>query len=167
MKCMLCARTALFLFLARVRLGRRLRRAVSSTLLLTMLGCRFGFPQTTNSPVDRNATYYVDSISGNDVNSGTSQQKAWKTLGKVNAMTFSPGDHILFKSGEKWSGQLWPKGSGTKQHPIVIDKYGGEMNPIINGGGEAEDAVLLKNQEYWEINNLEVTNTGPTPRVRR
>jgi hypothetical protein len=109
----------------------------------------------------------VNSASGDDHNSGASLSEAWKTLGKVNAMTFTPGDRILFKSGEKWTGQLWPKGSGTGQHPIVIDKYDGKAKPIINGDGVAEDTVLLKNQEYWEINNLEVTNTGSTPGVRR
>src|SRR6267378_7002251 len=113
------------------------------------------------------STYYVDSLSGYDTYAGTSTNTPWKTLGKLNATAFAPGDHILFKSGGKWTGQLWPKGSGTEQHPIVIDKYGGEVNPIINGNGEAEDAVLLRNQQYWEVNNLEVTNTGSTSRTRR
>lgn len=112
-------------------------------------------------------TYYMDSLSGNDSDAGTSTHTPWKSLSKLNATTFASGDHILFKSGATWTGQLWPKGSGTEQHPIVIDKYGGEAKPIINGNGAAEDAVLLKNQEYWEINNLEVTNTGSTPGTRR
>ena len=112
-------------------------------------------------------TYYVDSTSGNDDDSGTSLSTAWKTLARVNATVFSPGDRILFKSGSTWTGQLWPKGSGTERQPIMIDKYGGEPKPVINGNGKAEDAVLLKNQEYWEIRSLEVTNTGTSPGVRR
>src|SRR5262249_8788975 len=43
----------------------------------------------------------------------------------------------------------------------------GEAKPLINAAGAAEDAVLLKNQEYWEIHNLEITNTGPETAVRR
>jgi hypothetical protein len=109
----------------------------------------------------------VDSKSGNDGFNGASIATAWKTLTKVNATTFHPGDHILFHSGSVWSGQLWPKGSGTQQHPIVIDKYGGDVLPLINGAGLAEDAVLLKNQEYWEIRSLAITNTGSTPTARR
>jgi hypothetical protein len=112
-------------------------------------------------------SYYVNSVAGDDRNSGAAPDDAWQTLSKVNATTFAPGDRILFKSGGKWTGRLWPKGSGTEEHPIVIDKYGGETKPVINANGEAEDAVLLKNQEYWEINNLEVTNTGSTPGTRR
>jgi hypothetical protein len=115
----------------------------------------------------RQRTYFVDSLAGDDKNGGATAASPWKSLSRVNATTFSGGDRILFKSGGEWTGQLWPKGSGSEQHPILIDKYGGEAKPIINGSGEAEDAVLLKNQEYWEINNLEVTNTASTPGTRR
>ena len=111
--------------------------------------------------------YYVDSSTGDDANPGTSPSHPWKTLAKMNATTFAPGDHILFKSGGTWTGQLWPKGSGKEGRPIVIEKYGGDAKPVINAAGQAEDALLLKNQEYWEINNLELTNTGDKPGLRR
>jgi hypothetical protein len=112
-------------------------------------------------------TYYVDASTGHDEAPGTSAATSWKTLAKVNATTFQPGDRILFHSGSSWSGQLWPKGSGNSEDPIVIDKFGGDALPIINGAGLAEDAVLLKNQEYWEIRNLEITNTGAERALRR
>lgn len=112
-------------------------------------------------------TYYVDSVAGNDAGPGTSAVKAWRTLDKVNATTFSGGDRILFKSGAKWTGQLWPKGSGTESAPIVIDKFGGEAKPAINGAGLTDNTLLLKNQQYWEINNLEITNSGAIPALRR
>lgn len=55
------------------------------------------------------------------------------------------------------------KGSGTADAPIKIDKYGGDALPVINGMGidrgmNYSGAVHLRNQEYWEIRNLEVTN---------
>jgi hypothetical protein len=112
-------------------------------------------------------TYYVDSRGGNDATDGTTQSTAWKSLAKVNATLFLPGDRILLKSGSVWKGQLWPKGSGVEGRPIVVDMYGGGVKPIIEGSGLAEDAVLLKNQEYWEIQNLEITNTGTSAATRR
>jgi hypothetical protein len=112
-------------------------------------------------------TFYVDSARGSDGNSGSSASEPWRTLAKVNSTIFHPGDRILFRSGAAWSGQLWPKGSGNPEHPIVVDKYGGDPMPVINGSGLAEDALLLKNQEYWEIRNLEVTNTGTERALRR
>jgi len=113
------------------------------------------------------ATYYVDSRGGNDSNAGTSPATAWKTLEKLNATTFLAGDRILLKSNSAWQGQLWPKGSGVEGKPITVGIYGGGVKPVINGEGQVEDAVLLKNQEYWEIEDLEITNTGPQRAERR
>lgn len=111
--------------------------------------------------------YYIDSENGNDTNSGTSESSAWKTLDKVNSVVFEPGDNILFKSGGMWTGRLKPQGSGAEGAPIKIDKYGGDVKPIINGSGSnildgynEGCTILLYNQEYWEIRNLEITNTS-------
>lgn len=111
--------------------------------------------------------YYVDSRSGNDANAGTSPAAAWKTLTKVNATTFQPGDTIFLKADSAWDGQLWPKGSGQAGHPIRLGKYAEGANPLIRGNGAAEDALLLKNQEYWEIRDLEITNSGASRAIRR
>ncbi|MEI7026629.1 carboxypeptidase regulatory-like domain-containing protein [Paenibacillus sp. y28] len=106
-------------------------------------------------------TYYVDAASGNDNNAGTMEAAAWRTLDKVNATTFQPGDRILLRSGQSWTGQLWPKGSGSDGQPIIIDQYGSGAKPKIEGQGLVSDAVLLFNQEYWEIHNLDVSNAAP------
>ena len=140
-------------------------------LLLAWLALTGGASSVGSNAVSAHAAgggadYYVNCGSGSDSNSGTSPAAAWKSLDKVNATTFHPSDRLLFKSGCSWTGQLWPKGSGAAEHPILIDHYGGDVLPAINGAGLAEDAVLLKNQEYWEIRNLVITNTGSTPGVR-
>ncbi len=110
------------------------------------------------------ATYYVDP-SGNDSNNGISASTPWKTLDKVNSTTFQPGDTILFKAGGTWTGTLHPLGSGSSSAQITIDMYGTGNKPIIAGNG-ATNAVLLDGQEYWTINNLEVTNTASDRAVR-
>ncbi|MFD0670687.1 LamG-like jellyroll fold domain-containing protein [Cohnella sp. GCM10027633] len=112
-------------------------------------------------------TYYVDSAGGNDANAGTSANAAWQSLAKVNGTTFQPGDRILFKAGSSWTGQLWPKGSGTSAKPIVIDKYGTGAKPAFHGAGQVQETVKLYNQQYWEINNLEITNTAAQRATRR
>ncbi|WP_173112098.1 CARDB domain-containing protein [Paenibacillus qinlingensis] len=126
-----------------------------------MLSCCLFVLLTTDTTYAAGTNYYVDDINGNNTYEGTSEQTAWKTLAKVNGTTFQPGDHILFKSGGSWSGQLHPLGSGTDGSPIIIDQYGTGNKPIINGGGILNTgAVFLYNQQYWEINNLEITNKG-------
>ena len=119
------------------------------------------------------AAYYVDSAFGNDSNSGTVTNAAWQSVAKVNATTFAPGDFIRFKAGQSWNGPLNPKGSGTAGNPIVIDRYGAGGKPLINGNGvngtgtTGGGAVFLFNQEYWEINNLEVINDAASDGERR
>jgi Right handed beta helix region len=111
--------------------------------------------------------HYVDANTGNDANSGATAAAAWRTLQKVNSTTFQPGDSILFKAGSAWDGQLWPKGSGSPGHAIRIGRYGEGTKPLIRGNGTVEDAILLKNQQYWEIEDLEVTNSGGPEAIRR
>lgn len=128
-------------------------RSICLTMLLFLMGTAL-YAASASA-----ATYYVDSVSGNDSNSGTGMNSAWKSLTKVNAVTFQPGDEILLKRGGSWTGTLWPKGSGNSSSPIVIDQYGAGNSPLINGNGN-EAAVYLYNQQYWEIKNLEITNNN-------
>lgn len=110
---------------------------------------------------ENTSAYYVDP-DGDDTNNGTSPNKAWQTLTKVNGHAYNPGDSILFKKDGIWYGQLMPIGSGRSGNPIVIDQYGlGAGKPTIDALGTTDNdgAVLrLYNQEYWEINNLNLTN---------
>ena len=119
-----------------------------------------GMGSTNNGAVI--PTYYIDSISGNDMNDGHSPTTAWQSIAKVNTTNFSPGDSILFKCGCTWSGtQLHPLGSGIIGKPIVVSKYGTGNLPIINGNTATqhnENAVYLYNQEYFTISDLEITN---------
>ncbi|HJZ40321.1 MAG TPA: hypothetical protein VJ203_08140, partial [Bacteroidales bacterium] len=51
--------------------------------------------------------YYV-SASGNDNNSGTSANQAWRSTGRVAQETsqLDPGDSILFRRGDTFYGSL-------------------------------------------------------------
>lgn len=131
--------------------------AIIAILLVSTLG----LPGSSDKAYAANTTYYVDSAAGSDSASGTSTSTAWKTLTKVNAVTFQPGDKILFKKGGSWNGQLHPLGSGSAGNPITIDAYGSGSRPLINGGSIASGAaVYLVNQQYWVIQNLEITNNS-------
>ena len=107
-------------------------------------------------------TYHVDSQSGQDTNDGLSPASAWRSLTKVNETTFGPGDRILFKAGTRYSGQLAPKGSGSAAKPVLVGIYGGTEKPVVAAEGKYPEALLLKNQEHWEVDGLELTNLGPT-----
>ena len=101
-------------------------------------------------------TYYVDCASGDDASDGTTPATAWQTTAKINSVTFGPGDAILFKRGTQCPGALWPKGAGAADAPIVLGSYGSGPLPVI-AGGDSEVTLKLSDQEYWHVQDLEVT----------
>jgi hypothetical protein len=90
----------------------------------------------------------------------------WRTIESINALDLKPGDRLLLRAGCRWKGTLRPKGSGTKDRVISIDRFGEGANPAIDGIG-SETALLLYNQEFWDISNLELTNDAPAAGLRR
>ena len=113
-----------------------------------------------------NSAYYIDSQMGSDRAEGRSEQRAWQTLANVNALTFEPGDKVLFKSGGSWVGPLQLKGAGTEGNPIQVGRYGEGKAPLIAGEGNANAAVVLQNGSHWVVEDLEVTNTIPNGKRR-
>ena len=115
------------------------------------------------------ADYHVDQRAGNDAHDGRSPSQAWRSLARVNATTFVPGDRILLRAGRGWEGEsLQPRGSGTLAAPIVLDRYGEGPAPALHGRGRVPWVLGLENQECWEIANLEITNfTAGTPQRHR
>lgn len=114
--------------------------------------------------------YYVDSRFGCDDNDGLTPMTPWQSLEKINATTFLPGDEILLAADSVFEGQLHPKGDGAAEAPIRIRSYGGGRKPCIDGCGSHGTregnflegaAVLFFNQNYWEVDGLEITNYNP------
>jgi hypothetical protein len=120
-------------------------------------------------------TYFVDCEQGIDSNAGTSAGSSWKTLDKINALTLAPGDSVLLKRGTRCQGVLRPQGSGRPGEPIALGAYGNGPLPVVvndavsgdreqSGSGGANDSrptLMLFNQQYWHIRNLELV--GGTP----
>ena len=131
--------------------------AVVATVAISGLGVLVpAIPSAQAAGADGGTTYYVNAISGNDDAAGTSADAPWKSLDKVDATTFQPGDEILFADGDSWTGQLWPKGSGTDGNDITVGSYGTGALPQIQGAGTVADAVKLWNQQHWEITDLDI-----------
>ena len=85
---------------------------------------------------------------------------------------FPPGSSVLFAAGEIFKGQFIIRGSGTKERPNIVAAYNPKTGviyrdwidnkPVINGQGDVNSPIFLYNGQFWEINNLEVTNTNGT-----
>ncbi|WP_343745853.1 right-handed parallel beta-helix repeat-containing protein [Chitinophaga sp.] len=101
--------------------------------------------------------YYVDS-NGSDSANGLSPATAWKTLSKVNTVTFQPGDSVLFKRGDAWTGTLVIKSSGTADARITFGAYGSGEKPRITGNNSTLSAVLIQDARYLTFENFDVSH---------
>jgi len=123
----------------------------------------------SDEPEDLNAenvgaVYYIDAVSGSDLNDGLSPETAYKSLARVNTIDIKPGTHILFKRGCVWNGGINIVGSGSKEKPAVIGMYGDSGDkPMINGNGKVESVVRLYDASYITVRNLEITNYTESP----
>lgn len=57
----------------------------------------------------------------------------WKTLGRLNSAALAPGDSVLFRRGDAFSGTITVTVSGNPGAPIVYGAYGSGSLPVIRG----------------------------------
>ena len=92
-----------------------------SQLLSVALVIAAGFIATSECDA---ANYYIDSVGGNDGNTGLSANAAWKSHTMVEDAKLQPGDTVGFARGSAWEGGLEIKASGAKGKPILFTNYG-------------------------------------------
>ena len=105
----------------------------------------------------RAAAHYV-SPQGSDSNPGT-QSRPWRTLSRVSASRFSPGDRILLEGGQAFDGSLTldERSASSAGNPIVIGSYG-RGRAVIRAGPAT--AILVRNLGGIVIRELVVTGAG-------
>ncbi|MGA7830245.1 MAG: hypothetical protein WCA21_04720 [Terracidiphilus sp.] len=101
-------------------------------------------------------SYYV-SNSGSDSNSGLSPIAPWKTLAKVSASKFNPGDRVLLQCGGIWRESLSISSSGSTGNDIVFSNYGTGSNPIILGSQQPTSWTNVGGN-VWQSNAGFATN---------
>jgi hypothetical protein len=110
------------------------------------------------------STYYFDWTGGNDANDGLSVGAAKKTITALNALVLNPGDTILLKRGETWSGiAILVSYSGNAGNLITYDAYGAGALPIIIGDADHcfnNDQNIAKN--FLHVCNIEFDGNGTT-----
>jgi hypothetical protein len=85
-----------------------------------------------------------------------SSQAPWNSLAPLNAFALAPGDTVRLRRGSKCHGALMPQGSGTSEMPIRLTAYGEGSRPQIVADAHMEEAFKLFNQQYWEIDSLDI-----------
>ncbi len=104
-------------------------------------------------------TFYVDC--GAVANgTGGSPSSPWNGLAQVNAQTFRPGDTIALRRGITCHGALAPQGSGAGDRPIRLTAWGTGPRPRVIATHSADAVLRLFNQEYWDIDSLDLSGAS-------
>jgi hypothetical protein len=109
-------------------LFRRVRVVALLALGSLLISCGSGGSDPSSL---QTTAYYVDSISGNDFNTGLNISSPWQTLAKVNSAPVASGSTVYLKRGSVWYEQLTIPNSS-----ITIDAYGSGARPKIDGSRE-------------------------------
>ena len=111
----------------------------------------------------RTERVYFVSPDGSDNNDGRSVETPWKSLEKVNASKFKPGDTIRFEGGRifesnvlQYQSALLISDSGTPDSPIVYTSYGG-LRAIIKAD---TIGIMCSGKEYVEFRSINVSGKG-------
>ncbi len=118
-----------------------LRPSVKRILLLLVFAlCGCLAPDEVLPPEDLFAEVrFVDDALGSDANDGTTPERAWQTLARVNAFTPRTSTRISFKRGGTWRGALQVHG-GTKLGFVAYGAFGeGGPKPLLLGSIDASD----------------------------
>ena len=105
-------------------------------------------------------TFYVDASTTATTQNGT-LATPWKTLSQVssNMSSFQPGDFVLFKRGETFTGTLYPTRGGTASAPLTFGAYGSGNKPKFTGTGNTIGYLFyVQNKSYITFRDLWITD---------
>lgn len=104
---------------------------------------------------DTKIYYYIDSVNGDDSNSGTEADSPVKTISGLKNLVIEAGTHFLFRNGGEYDCAVTLTCSGTKENPIVISSYG-EGEKAILKTDEKTEVLRLFDCSFVTISNLHI-----------
>jgi Right handed beta helix region len=150
-----------------VRLLSSLRSLAPGRIVLTIVLLVFFVPShgstharaqaasARSSAGDFSHAYYIDC--SNPVAGDGSQAHPWNSLAAAQTRSFAPGDRIALARGTVCHGSFAPQGSGSQGRVIRLTAYGRGPRPRIAAPHSASQVLLLFNQQYWQIDSLDLS----------
>lgn len=99
--------------------------------VLALIALSATLPAPAYGAEDGGRAFYVDSRVGSDEAPGT-LQAPWKSLDKVEAHSFLPGDTVYFARGSQFTGGFVVRDSGESGRPITFTAYGEGTAPAFS-----------------------------------
>ena len=103
-------------------------------------------------------SYFIDC--SQPVAGDGSSTHPWNSLGDAMKQLFRPGDRIALKRGTACHGSFAPQGSGDASNVIRLTAYSEGARPQIVAAAKDRQALLLFNQEYWQVDSLDLSGSS-------
>ncbi len=106
-------------------------------------------------------SFYVDPVTGQDSDNGTTPALAKQTLGAAFALLTTPGDTLYIRGGATYNptSSLTLPASGSASAPITVKAYPGDPTPIIDGQYLSTNTIFI-NRSYITLDGFRVTRGG-------
>lgn len=132
-------------------------RAPGWTIALVCLVCLHSaaYARAQNQSAQPQHAYFIDCSAANAGDG--SKEHPWNSLAAAEAHPFAQGDRIALARGAVCHGSFAPHGSGTDGDVIRLTAYGSGPRPRIVAPASARQILLLANQEYWQIDSLDLS----------
>ena len=115
----------------------------------------FSSSALTQNKADHAAHVFLIDCSAGMAGDGSSAHP-WNSLASAQVHPFVPDDEIALARGTICHGSFAPQGSGTERHPIRLTAYGLGPRPRIIAPPSERQALLLFNQEFWQVDSLDL-----------
>ena len=131
-----------------------LKKIIGIILTITILA---SYVSIAAFAADASTVHYIDSINGNDSNSGLSKTDAVKSINGLKIESVRPGDKFLFRNGGRYeAGFTITDWCGTKEEPIVISSYGEGEQAVLYVDG-ATEVMTIVDSSYITVSDLSLT----------
>jgi len=127
------------------------------TALLAAAQSQAGQSVPADAPATHSRSFFIDCAAA--PGDGTVAHP-WNSLGAAQQHEFAAGDRIALRRGSVCHGSFSPRGSGTKESPIRLTAYDEGPRPRIEAAPTDREALLLSNQEYWQVDSLDLSGAS-------
>lgn len=110
-------------------------------------------------------TYYLSSSAGDDANDGLAPVAVrsagpWRTLDRLASVQVGDGDHVLFRCGDRFAGQLDVNAAKGGNEPLRLGSYGdcgATDRPVIDGSRPIDQAATDASGRLTVPNTRDIT----------
>ncbi len=141
----------------------KITRQITAAVIVAHLTATFTAGATFSGPGEKQAatTYYVDSVTGRNTNTGSSPDSPWQDFYHINGKTLKAGERLLIKRGSVINQELRIGAQGSADRWVEIGAYGDGARPVLRRNWHIGDrCALIQDPDYLRIGSLAFSHAG-------